>query len=616
MTTITSLRRHNYRPMFSVFSIMVLMAVLIMGMPGCSGGPTPINYWYELDRVRNNLGGSYILMNDLNATTLGYDIFASATANGGNGWDPIGSSDDPFTGTFDGNGHQISDMVINRTTRDRIGLFGSVEEGTVKNLGVANASVNGHDYVGGLVGWMSESALDNCCFIGNTSGESGPEHYSNYIGGLVGYSLWGSVSNCNTTGNVHGGGRYHGGLMGWNEEGFVENCCSNANVNGGEMVGGLIGYQWGYEVIRSYSTGNVTGCCAAGGLVGYISGWSRVCNSHYNYDEVLINDEHEITIGALFGDDFEEWVTNNKSLYPGNRLTLSPEGPPWHFEINNISDFKQLLAFGQGTGFGFGFILNNDLDLATEPDFYVPYLAEEFDGNGHTISNLSVNLMSAYGVGLFGYVDPDYGFVHDVAVENASITGVWAVGGLVGHNAGIVSNCHSTGNVRAGEYEAGGLVGSNMYGTVSKSYSCCDVDAMFYAGGLVGRNNDDGTVEDCYSTGNVTADWHAGGLVGSNEEGTLSNSYSIGAVTGGYDAGGLVGSNNGTVSHSLWDTETSGQNISAGGTGKNTTEMHDIDTFSGAAWNITAVANPGIRNPSYIWNIVDDETYPFLSWQP
>jgi hypothetical protein len=43
--------------------------------------------------------------------------------------------------------------------------------------------------------------------------------------------------------------------------------------------------------------------------------------------------------------------------------------------------------------------------------------------------------------------------------------------------------------------------------------------------------------------------------------------------------------------------------------------MQYIATFSGAGWNITAVENPTTRNPSYIWNIVDTVTYPFLSWQ-
>jgi len=87
-------------------------------------------------------------------------------------------------------------------------------------------------------------------------------------------------------------------------------------------------------------------------------------------------------------------------------------------------------------------------------------------------------------------------------------------------------------------------------------------------------------------------------------------------VAGEGFVGGLVGLNeDSTVSDSFWDTETSGQATSAGGTGKNTTEMKDIATFSGAGWNITAVANPGTRNLSYIWNIVNGVTYPFLSWQ-
>jgi len=87
-------------------------------------------------------------------------------------------------------------------------------------------------------------------------------------------------------------------------------------------------------------------------------------------------------------------------------------------------------------------------------------------------------------------------------------------------------------------------------------------------------------------------------------------------VAGEGFVGGLVGLNeDSTVSDSFWDTETSGQATSAGGTGKNTTKMKDIATFSGAGWNITAVANPGTRNLSYIWNIVNGLTYPFLSWQ-
>jgi hypothetical protein len=96
----------------------------------------------------------------------------------------------------------------------------------------------------------------------------------------------------------------------------------------------------------------------------------------------------------------------------------------------------------------------------------------------------------------------------------------------------------------------------------------------------------------------------------------VNNSYSTGSVTGTSYVGGLVGTNGCNVTNSFWDIETSGQTSSAGGTGKNTTEMQDIATFSGATWNITAVANSSTRDPACIWNIVNNVTYPFLSWQP
>jgi len=95
----------------------------------------------------------------------------------------------------------------------------------------------------------------------------------------------------------------------------------------------------------------------------------------------------------------------------------------------------------------------------------------------------------------------------------------------------------------------------------------------------------------------------------------VSNSYSTGSVTGNEHVGGLVGVNwVGTVSNSFWDTKTSGQATSAGGTGKTTAEMQDITTFLEAAWDIFTVA-PGATNFDYPWNIVHEQTYPFLSWQ-
>jgi hypothetical protein len=407
--------------------------------------------------------------------------------------------------------------------------------------------------------------------------------------------------------------------------------------------------------------GNVTGDWDVGGLVGCSERF--VVNSYYNYDEVLINGQHVITAGALFDEGFEEWLTNDRFLDVNEKLSQENG----YYVVNSVTDFKELLAFGQDDTLRFRLI--NDLDLAGEPNFYIPYLAGEFDGNGHRISNLSFNFSFVSQVGLFGQLASD-GTVHDMAAENMNITARRRVGGLVGWNEGGVSDSYSTGRVTGDEY-VGGLVGVND-GAVSNSCSTGSVTGEDFIGGLVGSNGDYGAVSNSYSTGNVTGEEGVGGLVGLNRRGTVSNSYSSGSVAGGYvvgglvganagdvgdsystgsvtgedfigglvgtngkgstvsnsystgsvtcagnvclQVGGLVGANAGAVSDSFWDTETSGQATSDGGTGKTTAEMKSIATFSGAGWDIIAVA-PGETNDAYTWNIIDKQTYPFLSWE-
>ena len=109
MKIILSSRRRLYVPMLGIFLITM---VLIAGMAGCGQSPTQtvaIQNWYDLDAVRNNLAGSYVLMEDLDDTTDGYDQLVGDTADG-KGWQPIGTEGDAFKGTFDGTGHTISGL--------------------------------------------------------------------------------------------------------------------------------------------------------------------------------------------------------------------------------------------------------------------------------------------------------------------------------------------------------------------------------------------------------------------------------------------------------------------------------------------------------------------------
>jgi hypothetical protein len=550
MKIILGSRRDHYLARVSVFLIIL---ALVAGMLGCTPSQNPeIRTWYDLDAIRNNLGGSYILMSDLDSTTPGYEELASPTANQGKGWQPIGTYLGPgsypfggFTGTFDGQGYEIRDLFIKRPDEHCIGLFGALDAGGV----------------------IKDTSTMNITAIGDY-----------YVGGLVGANNQGTVSNSYSAGSVRGSDQV-GGLVGWST-GTVSNSYSTVNVTANTAVGGLVGQNSG-TVSRSYCTGSVSGNVSVGGLVG--ANWDgTVSNSYYNYDEVLINGENIISIGGLFDRDFEEWLANDKFLDVNERLSQEDD----YYVINDVGDFKQLLAFGQDNSLKFR--LKNDLDLTDEPNFYIPYLAGEFDGNGHKISNLSFNFGFISQVGLFGYIGSG-GKVTKVGVENVNVTSAsWWVGGLAGFSAGAVSDSHSSGSVTGNMY-VGGLMGANWDVTMSNSYSTSSVNGNEGVGGLVGANWD-GIVRNSYSTGNVTGNKYVGGLAGQD----------MGV---------------GHISNSFWDIETSGQATSPGGTGKITAEMQDIATFSGATWNITAVVNPGTRNPAYIWNIVDKETYPFLSWQ-
>jgi hypothetical protein len=268
-----------------------------------------------------------------------------------------------------------------------------------------------------------------------------------------------------------------------------------------------------------------------------------------------------------------------------------------------------------------------------------------FDGQGYEICDLFINRPDESSVGLFGAVGT-LGVIENVGVTG-NVTGYDDAAGLVGRNLGTVSNSYSTcnvignlnvgglvgkndnsegtvtdsyatGNVTGGDDNVGGLVGWNREGSISSSYATGRVTGHDSVGGLVGKNSD--TANNSYATGRVTGNDNVGGLVGRNDNtgspALVSDSYSTGSVTGSTHVGGLIGRNAGTESNSFWDTETSGQPTSDGGTGKITEDMQDITTFSGAGWDITTVADSSTRNTDYVWNIVDTETYPFLSWQP
>jgi len=229
-----------------------------------------IEDWKDLHEVREDLGGYYELVNDLDENTEDYDELVDTEE----GWEPIGERgygdyrflvySKSFTGYFDGNGYDIKDLYINRSGEDCIGLFGVTDYGAeFMNLGVVDAEIIGGDgnNIASLIG------RNNCGKISAAYAEG--EVSGNWrVGGLVGYS-GGTLLNSYAAVDVVGIDSV-GGLVGsipFLEDGMIENTYSIGEVSGDNDVGGLIGNNYG-TVIDSFWNVETSGMDTSDGGTG------------------------------------------------------------------------------------------------------------------------------------------------------------------------------------------------------------------------------------------------------------------------------------------------------------------------------------------------------------
>jgi Concanavalin A-like lectin/glucanases superfamily len=216
------------------------------------------------------------------------------------------------------------------------------------------------------------------------------------------------------------------------------------------------------------------------------------------------------------------------------------------------------------------------------------------EGNNHVISNLYINRPNTNDVGLFGYTDQDYSkstsYVRNLGLTSVNFTGGYRTAGLIGRSTSIVSNCYVTGSIT---------------GDASNSI----------AAGLIGQSHE--PITNCYSTASVSAEYEAAGFVSFNN-GTTDNCYSTGLVSNATNQFGFCnnyeGHGTGIITNSFWDTQTSGQATSLGGTGKTTSEMKTLSTFTDAGWDFEGETTNGTND---YWSIdgSNNSGYPWLSWE-
>ena len=191
-----------------------------------------------------------------------------APYNSGAGWEPIGTFaiGGSFSATFEGNGNTISDLLINRSAADYVGLFGAVGingTGTIRNVGLTGVNVAGSRSVGGLAGW-SRGTISGSYAMGRVSGAG------DQVGGLAGYNGGtGTVSGSYAAVTVSGSGNDVGGLVGHNEGtgSITASYAIGTASSTGDFVGGLVGANFS-TINASYATGIASGRSHAGGLIG------------------------------------------------------------------------------------------------------------------------------------------------------------------------------------------------------------------------------------------------------------------------------------------------------------------------------------------------------------
>ncbi len=308
---------------------------------------TTITNAHQLQLIGMNsttLAANYTLANNINMTEL---TLASGMWDVTKRFVPVSDLATPFSGTFDGLGHSITNFTINRPSTDYVGLFGYLGSGsTIQNVGLVSGSVSGKANVGDLIGYSSGTVISSYA-TGNVSGTTdnagglvgynaggifnsyatGNVSTTNNAGGLVGYNYStgnATISNSYATGNTSGTSAV-GGLVGQNYiNGSIRNSYATGSVTGTGTgyIGGLVGENVG-SIINSYATGSVPGISLVGGLAGYNSNSGTVTNSYWDKDSsgrttsAGSADSYGLTTAQMMTTNFAAWDTSTWGILPG-----------------------------------------------------------------------------------------------------------------------------------------------------------------------------------------------------------------------------------------------------------------------------------------------------------
>jgi len=293
--------------MRNLFNAFVLWLSLFLGLwiswitqaqfawwSGSSSDPYEISSCTELQEVNNHMSSSFVLLNNLDCTSIGNNAMVGWTNN----------TAVAFEWAFDGDGYSIT--IAFNASFNRIGLFRFANNASISNLHVnADLTVgNTSSAVGAIAGFANNTT------ISNSSADIQVDANWHSIGGLVGRARNSSIQNSHSIGSVDG--QYNiGGLVGYSDQGItITDSYSQADVSWYSQVWGLLwGPFNGANITNSYAESTINATRYAGGIVGYASG-TNILDS-VSFDGTITANDH---VGGILGWNNNQVTINNASV--------------------------------------------------------------------------------------------------------------------------------------------------------------------------------------------------------------------------------------------------------------------------------------------------------------
>ncbi len=450
---------------------------------------------------------------------------------------PIGNNADgtAFKGTFDGDGHVVKNLLINKPDVDGVAFFGKAAGATIRNFGIAGGMVFGNKASAGLVGYGSSVTIENCFNRANIIGAN------NHCGGLTG-QIGGTtvIRNCYNNAYVKTSGSVAGGIIGYISSSStvtVENCYHVGNLTDSADRLGMIGY-YGTGSSTTVNKVTVKNCRSTTSMKSADVADNSALESYSGNSK--ISKAQMVSAAVALGSSFIydcEWENDGHPVLAWQCDTTLPEdlllSTPTQLRL-----FAYYVNSGKDDFAGETVRLGKDIDLDSREwtpiggnnttDTSGKAFQGTFDGQGYSISNLRVSA-NYYYVGFFGN---SKGTIRNLGIQSGSVKGANKAAGLAGHATGTISNCYSRATVSSAGY-AGGLVGMGSKTVIEDSYAQATVSSSGSAGGLIAyfaSSTTEARITNCYAACNVSGKY-AGSLVCSVNSAVtdlvITNSYAL-----------------------------------------------------------------------------------------